>query len=119
MENILTMIITVMASVLASSGFWAAIMKRNERKGAKVRMLLGLAHDRIITLGMEYVTRGYILNDEFEDLLEYLYNPYAELGGNGSAERVINEVKRLPIFPTHAVAAQHGFGGQNEEQNGS
>lgn len=80
-------------------------------------MLLGLAHDRIIVLGMDYVTRGYILNDEFEDLLEYLYNPYAELGGNGSAERVINEVKKLPIFPTHAIAEQHGYGTHADKED--
>lgn len=61
-------------------------------------MLVGLAHDRIITLGMDYISRGYITHDEYENLYKYLYQPYKELGGNGSAERIIMEVNKLPIY---------------------
>ena len=45
-------------------------------------MLVGLAHDRIIHLGMVYVTRGYITQDEYENLNDYLYQPYEKMGGN-------------------------------------
>jgi len=60
-------------------------------------MLVGLAHDRIIHLGMAYLTRGYITQDEYENLNDYLYQPYEKMGGNGSAKRVMEEVRRLPI----------------------
>lgn len=91
------MAVTVVCAVLASSGFWAYLQKRNENKDVKTQMLIGLAHDRIIYLGMQYVDRGWITQDEYENLHEYLYKPYEKMGGNGSAKRVMNEVERLPI----------------------
>ena len=60
-------------------------------------MLIGLAHDRILFLGMQYVSRGFITQDEYENLHDYLYTPYEKLGGNGSAKRVMAEVEKLPI----------------------
>lgn len=97
MQPWLQMVVTIVCAVIASSGFWAYIQKRNENKDAKSRMLLGLAHDRIIFLGMTYIERGWITQDEYENLHEYLYKPYEEMGGNGSAKRVMTEVNRLPI----------------------
>lgn len=89
-------VITVFTSVLASSGLWAYLAHRTDRRDAKTQMLVGLAHDRILYLGTSYIERGYISNDEYENLHDYLYKPYQKIGGNGSAERVMNEVKRLP-----------------------
>ena len=97
MQPWLQMIVTIVCAVIASSGFWAYIQKRNENKDAKSRMLIGLAHDRIIFLGMSYIERGWITQDEYENLYEYLYKPYEEMGGNGSAKRIMNEVNKLPI----------------------
>lgn len=90
-------IITIACSVLASSGFWAYLMKREEKMDVKTRMLIGLGHDRIMYLGMAYINRGYITSDEYENLFVYLYTPYEEMGGNGSAKRIMEEVKKLPI----------------------
>ena len=90
-------ILTVLSSVLVSSGLWAYITKRLEKKDVKTEMLVGLAHDRILFLGMHYVDRGFITQDEYENLHDYLYVPYEKLGGNGSAKRVMQEVDKLPI----------------------
>lgn len=90
-------IITIFSSVLASSGLWAYIQKKAERKDVKTQMLIGLAHDRIIFLGMSYIERGWITQDEYENLYEYLYKPYEAMGGNGSAKRIMTEVNALPI----------------------
>ena len=97
-------IVTIICAVLASSGFWAFFQKRAERKAAKnkqttveTQMLIGLAHDRIIYLGMIYIERGWVSQDEYENLYEYLYKPYEKLGGNGSAKRIMIEVNKLPI----------------------
>lgn len=90
-------ILTIVGAVIASSGFWAYLEKRNKNKSATSRMLLGLAHDRIISLGMKYIDRGWITQDEYENLYEYLYKPYEEMGGNGSAKRIMTEVNRLPL----------------------
>lgn len=46
---------------------------------------------------MAYIERGYITQDEYENLYEYLYKPYEKLGGNGSAKRIMTEVDQLAI----------------------
>lgn len=97
MDLILQNIITIACAVIASSGFWACITKYSDRKDVKTEMLIGLGHDRIVYLGMVYVERGYITQDEYENLYEYLYKPYKKMGGNGSAKRIMNEVNKLPI----------------------
>ena len=83
--------------MLTSSGLWALVSKRADKNDAERKMLVGLAHDRITHLGMAYLTRGYITQDEYENLNDYLYQPYEKMGGNGSAQRVMEEVRKLPI----------------------
>ena len=90
-------IFTVICSVLASSGFWAFIQSRTSHNDARTQLLIGLAHDRIIYLGMSYIERGYITRDEYENLHDYLYSPYTNLGGNGTAKKVMDQVDKLPI----------------------
>lgn len=96
-SSALQMIITIVTSVLASSGFWAFIQKHFDKNDATKRLLIGIGHDRIMALGKQYIQRGYITADEYENLHDYLYLPYKENGGNGSAIRIMNEVERLPI----------------------
>lgn len=91
------MIVTVVCSVVASSGFWALVQSRMNKHDANTRLLVGLAHDRICYLGLKYIERGYITQDEYENLNDYLYVPYLERGGNGSAQRVMETVKKLPF----------------------
>ena len=90
-------LLPIVLAVLASNGLWALIGKRRDKNDVERNMLVGLAHDRIIHLGMVYVTRGYITQDEYENLNDYLYVPYEKMGGNGSAKRVMEEVRKLPI----------------------
>lgn len=100
MEPWIQTIITVACSVIASSGFWAYIIKHSDHKDIKTEMLIGLGHDRIVYLGMTYINRpngGWITQDEYENLYDYLYKPYEKMGGNGSAKRIMNEVNKLPI----------------------
>lgn len=91
------LLVTVMCAVIASSGFWAFIQSLREKKSIKTKVLIGLAHDRIIYLGMKYIERGSITQDEYENLQRYLYEPYTQMGGNGSAKRIMDEVDKLPI----------------------
>lgn len=87
----------IVITVIASSGFWALIQKATERKDAKTRLLVGLAHDRIISLGMQYIDQGYITQSEYENLDEYLYKPYQKMGGNGSAKQIMERIEKLPL----------------------
>lgn len=97
MEPWFQIALTIISSVLASSGLWAYVLKKTEEKDVKTEMLVGLAHDRILYLGMCYIERGSITRDEYENLYEYLYKPYEKMGGNGSAKRIMKEVENLPI----------------------
>lgn len=105
MSEWIQMVVTVVCAVIASSGFWAYIQRRGEKKDVKARLLVGLAHDRILFLGMSCIERGFITRDEYENLYEYLYRPYEKMGGNGSAKRVMQEVNKLPI---RSAAASEG-----------
>ena len=89
--------VPLVAAVLTSSGLWAVVARRADKGDAQRKMLVGLAHDRIVHLGMVYVDRGYITQDEYENLNDYLYAPYEKMGGNGSAKRVMEELRRLPM----------------------
>lgn len=108
MEPWFQVVLTIFSSVLASSGLWAYLQKKSEQKDVKTEMLIGLAHDRIMYLGMSYIDRGCVTQDEYENLRVYLYEPYERMGGNGSAKRIMQEVDKLPI---------HKFIEKEEEHN--
>lgn len=91
----------IITTVVASTGFWQLVIfliqNRKTNRSAQSRMLLGLAHDRICYLGEQYINRESITRDEYENLVVYLFEPYEALGGNGTAKRIIDEVRKLPI----------------------
>lgn len=95
--SMLEAFVTILVSVLASSGVWAVVIKFMDKKDARTQMLIGLGHDRIMYLGTSYIERGYITSEEYENLVDYLYRPYELMGGNGSAKRVVEEIKKLPL----------------------
>ena len=87
---------------LTGGGISQLIIFFTQRRDAKkanpmADMLKGLGHDRIIELGTQYIQNGSITRDEFENLNDYLYKPYQELGGNGTAEKIMQEVRKLPL----------------------
>lgn len=97
--------LVIISSILGSSGLFAWISSRNKKTSAMDRLLLGLAYDKIATLGMHYIDRGWITKDEYEDFRKWLFDPYKEIGGNGVAEQIMNQVSNLP-FRTHGRYAE-------------
>lgn len=97
MDPTIQIIVTIFSSMLGSAGLWSFLTTKTSKNSWSNQMLIGLAHDRIIELGMKYIERGYITQDEYENLNRYLYTPYKGLGGNGSATRIMAEVDKLPI----------------------
>lgn len=91
------LIVTIVCSVIASSGFWAVVQHFLNRNDSSSKLLLGLAHDRIMWLGKGYIKRGYITVEEYENLVTYLYEPYLRRGGNGSAKMIMDQVLKLEI----------------------
>lgn len=82
----------VIGAIAGSSGFWAFMQKRANCKDASRIMLLGLAHNTIMSLCIFYLRRKWMTVEEHENLIKYLYEPYVALGGNGSATRLVTEV---------------------------
>ena len=93
-------IVAVLGAVFASTGFWTLLnnvyQAKSKRKTIEQRALLGLLHERIYERCEEYIARGNVSREEYETL-ESLYQPYADLGGNGTGARLWQEVNRLPI----------------------
>ena len=93
MNPFLQTIITVLCAVIASSGFWALLVKKMDKKDASKELILGLGHDKITHLCQQYLDRGnWITYSELENLHQYLYIPYEKMGGNGSAKMLMDKV---------------------------
>lgn len=96
-----TLIISIVTAVFASTGFWSFVQavwtSRRKKKDVNTKMLLGLAYRNICQLCEYYISRGHLTKDEYEDLKKYLYDPYREMGGDGTCERLMREVEKLPI----------------------
>ena len=95
------LMIAIIAAVFGSTGFWALLTAiwnaHNKKVSTEWKMLRGLAHDRICELGEKYIKQGYVTKDEYENMHDYLFIPYKEMGGNGTAEKIMNDVNRLPM----------------------
>lgn len=104
----LQILITAIVSILASSGFWAFLSTKTSKSDARTKLLVGLGHDRIVWIGMQYLNRGdWITRDEYENLVDYLWEPYSACGGNGSAKRVIDAVRTLKIVDKPPIPRQN------------
>ena len=107
MVSEMTLIGSIVAAIFASTGFWAFItyivQRKDTKDSAEGQMLKGLGHDRICCLGESYIRRGYVTKEEYENIRDYLYVPYKKLGGNGTAEKIVNDVANLPISNTKEV----------------
>ena len=89
-------IVTLVVAVFGSTGFWTWLQSRSKKKSAETRLLMGLAYSEIINRADACISRGWVEVDEYNELDRYLYRPYAEMGGNGTAQKLMNEVRNLP-----------------------
>jgi len=96
MASWLQIILTIFTSVLASSGLWAFLGNRLDKRSAERDLIVGIGHIELVFFGMQYIERGWIAKDEYETL-KGLYDSYKKLGGNGSGTKVMAEVEKLPI----------------------
>ena len=92
----LDIIIPLVVAVFGSTGFWQWIQNRGKKKSAEVRLIMGIAYSEIIRRCEHYIKRGYIETDEYNELNRYLFEPYREMGGDGTAEKLMLEVRKLP-----------------------
>ena len=76
--------------------FEAVESSMNSRFDLIVGALLSISHDRLYQACMFYITTDEITVEELSNL-EYLFNGYASLGGNGTGEELYKKCKQLPI----------------------
>ena len=67
-------------------------LDQTKRQIVMEEALCAMLHERIVRL----LIIGYVTADDLKEL-DYLYNPYRALGGNGTAERLYNKVQQLPL----------------------
>lgn len=70
--------------------------KNSEKIDALTSLCCATAQHKIITIGNEYIKQGAITSRE-KEILEDIYEPYAQLGWNHYAEAVVKEVRKLPL----------------------
>lgn len=58
--------------------------------------LLALLHDRLYQACQHHINNGYIAVTDLDNL-EYLYESYHDLGGNGTGTELYMRCKALPI----------------------
>jgi hypothetical protein len=104
----------VLITALTSSGFMSLVLylvqrhdrrrdKEAERDSLQNKMLLGLAHDRILFLTKHIIERGAITAKEKTNL-RYLYLPYEGLGGNGDCKTGYEVCDSLPVVSEKEAA---------------
>ncbi len=98
MEAWLEYVLSMSTALLASGGLWTWLQNRRDRSSTTNKMILGLAQDRIVHLGTKYIRRGSITSDEYGSFMQYLYEPYIAMNGNGLAKKIQQDVSKLPII---------------------
>ena len=58
--------------------------------------VMAILHDRLFQAGRYYIGKNQITFDELKNV-EYLYESYHNLGGNGTGTEIWERVKNLPI----------------------
>lgn len=88
----------LITTVLSGPGIWAWAKTRTVRNNSEDRLLLQVAKNQLVSQGREYLKRGYITMDEYEEY-ESEFKMYESLGGNGLARRIFKQVDDLPMMP--------------------
>lgn len=71
-------------------------LDQTKRQIVMEEALCAMLHERIVRFCERLLIIGYVTADDLKEL-DYLYNPYRALGGNGTAEKLYNKVQQLPL----------------------
>lgn len=88
----------LITTILSSPGILAWAKTRKGRDTSESKLLLQISKNLLVSKGREYLKRGYITMDEYEEY-ESEYQVYSSLGGNGLARRIFEQVDDLPMMP--------------------
>lgn len=109
MEILKTIVLPVILAVIASGGFWTFLEKCRGTKRAEHDLLMGMARNMMMDQATKYLNRGnWITRVEYDNLVKYMYTPYAKAHGNHGMDKVIADIDtKLKIVnepPTGGVA---------------
>lgn len=92
---------TLLVAIFGSNGLWTFLnnrfMSKRKGKSAFEKGVIALLHDKIYDRAEKYINRDGITVDELDNL-RYLYEPYEEMGGNGTGKRLYDECCKLQII---------------------
>lgn len=98
-------IVAIVVAIFGSTGLWSLIStwlqnrRKKKKKTNENKLLMGIAYSMIVQRAEIYIARGWVSTDEYHELYHYLYEPYEAEGGNGTAKRLMDQVKLLPNTP--------------------
>ena len=81
----------------------SAIKNDHEEQSIMRKAVLGILHSILYAELERIIVQGYITEEELENL-NYLYNPYIKLHGNGTCEKLYGVATSLPM----KVGDKHG-----------
>ena len=90
--------------IFGSIGFWTFVQHWLDKRSASRQAMLGLMYLGVKMSCSSLIKRGWASTEEIEDIEKYMYEPYKAMGGNGTAEMLMNKVKNLPNQPKEDVA---------------
>ena len=82
--------------VVGMTTMYKILLKNVKENKALKDGMKGILHNDIIYRCKKFLIIGYVTLDDLEEL-EYLFKPYKELGGNGTAKKMMDRVYNLPI----------------------
>jgi hypothetical protein len=96
-------LLVIALAVIASTGFWEFLkfifqnVIFKPKLTPEIRLLRGIGQIEIIFFGTKFLEQGYITTEEYDSLKNEIYAPYLEIGGNGLAKKMMEEIEKLPI----------------------
>lgn len=93
----------IILAIFVSAGFWKVIevivvhFLTKPKITPEIRLLRGIGQIEILFFGSKFIEQGYITTEEYDSLKNEIYAPYVEMGGNGLAKKMMEEIEKLPI----------------------
>jgi len=81
---------------------WSRQKAQSAQQEAIKEGMLALMHDRIFNIYAECQRKKYATVEEIRNV-EYLYQPYHSLGGNGTGTELYERIKKMPTTNPHRI----------------
>lgn len=90
-------LVTIAVALISSSGVWGVFTMLIQKRSTSTMLVLRVTQYIIVVEANRVLQQGYMTADDYDIIMKDLYEPYKLLGGNGLAEKLVNDVTKLPI----------------------